>query len=542
MSEMVAGNSYTAGDPVGLPFDEPRGVVDSEAGEARGILELRLQVRDPEVVEELSAITSPREREEMAVAALRIGLLSLRTARGQVDGETVRREVEAMLQALEKHLVQHRDSLQLSLGSALREYFDPKSGRFAERVQALIDEDGELARVVRRQVEGQDSALSKTLGAHLGPASPVMQHLDPHNTEGLLSRIDLSLEAALCTQRDRILGEFSLDNREGALSRLVGELTDHHGKVAEALEGRIDEVVREFSLDEGDSALSRLVNRVERAQQRITDEFTLDSDTSALARMRRELLVIAEKQTDKIAALERRVSSEMAALAARRQAQAESTTHGHAFEQRVIAWLGGAASGAGDLLRETGTTPGRIRHCKVGDAVLELGAGHQAAGARIVFEAKEKVGYAPAQAQEELETARKNRDAEFGIAVLSARSAAETDRYFYPLASGVLVIWDADDARSDVFLEAALALARASCLRARARADERFDVAGLDRAVRLVEKQIAGLDEIKTSAETIERGSGKILRRVRILTENLTRAVASLDSSTDAARELVGNA
>ncbi len=517
-----------------------RDAPDPRGAEKLGVLELTLQLRDPEVVEELTAIASPREREQYAVTALRVGLLSLRTARGQVDGETVRREVDAMLQALEKNLVQHRDALQLSLGSALREYFDPKSGRFAERVQALTDEDGELARVMRSQVEGNDSALARTLGAHLGPESPVMRSLDPQNTDGLLPQIHQALEEALRSQRERILGEFSLDNREGALTRLVGELTSHHGKLAEAMESRIDEVVREFSLDEGDSALSRLVQRVERAQQRITDEFTLDSEDSALARMRGELLRIAERQTEKIAELERRVASEMAALGAKRLAESQSTTHGHAFEAELLGWLRQAAAGAGDLLRETGTTPGRIRHCKVGDAVVELGTGHKASGARIVIEAKEKAGYGPAQAQEELETARKNRDAEFGIAVLSARAAPEGARRFYPLAGGVLVIWDAEDARADVFLEAALALARASCLRARARADDRLDIAALDRAVRQVEKQIEGLDEIRTTAETIERGSGRILRRVRILSENLARAVSSLDRSAEAAKELVG--
>ncbi len=499
--------------------------------------ELTLRVRDLEVVEELASFPSRREREQYALAALRLGVLSLRTARGQVDAQAVRTEVERMLENLEKQLVQHRDTLQVTMGSSLREYFDPKSGRFAERVQSLVHEDGELARVIRGQVEGSDSALSRTLSEHLGPESPVMRGLDPTHSEGLLPRVEEMMDAALRGQRERILSEFSLDNREGALTRLVRELGAQHGKLTDALEQRIDEVVREFSLDDSNSALSRLVHRVERAQQRITDEFTLDSDTSALARMRGELLGIAEKQSEKISALEQRVASEMAALTAKRSAEAKTTTHGLAFESALVGYLRSAAQRAGDLLAETGTTPGLIRNCTVGDAVLELGANHRAAGARVVIEAKEKVGYSAAQAQSELETACKNRDAEFGIVVVSARCTPADQHRFYPLGGGVLVVWDVEDPSSDVFLEAALALGRASCVRVRSRDDEAFDVAALEKAVRQVEKQIEGLEEIRTTAETIERGSARILKRVRVLDDNLSRAVCSLDRCSEAAKE-----
>ncbi len=503
-------------------------------------IELTLRVRDPEVLEELATFASARERDAYALSALRLGVLSLRTARGQVDAQAVRGEVERMLHTLEKHLVQHRDTLQLTLGTSLREYFDPKSGRFAERVEALVRDDGELTRVIRSQVEGNDSVLAQTLGAHLGPESPMMRSLDPDHSDGLLPRVEGMMDEALRGQRERILREFSLDNREGALTRLVGELGEHHGKLTEALEQRIDDVVREFSLDDGDSALSRLVHRVERAQQQITDEFTLDSDTSALARMRRELTHIAEKQSEKINALEQRVATEMAALSAKRDAEAKSTTHGQHFESALLQYLEAGAQGAGDLLSETGTRPGLIRNCKVGDAVIELGAQHRAAGARIVIEAKEKAGYNAAQAQAELDVARQNRDAEFGILVLSSRVAPEDGPRFYPLGGGVMVVWDAEDAQQDVYVDAALALARASCVRARSRDSESFDLGALDKAVRHVEKQIEGLDEIRSAAETIERGSARILKRARILDDNLCRAVRELDRCSEAAKEALG--
>ena len=513
---------------------EPRSTGSAE-------LALSLRVRDPDLVDELSAILDPREREGFALAALRIGVLALRTARGQVDAQTVRGEVERLLSELRKGLEQHRDHLQLELGGALREYFDPKSGRFEARVRALTQDDGELARVIRRHVEGSDSALAQTLARHVGSESPLVRALDPANAEGVVAGLGRSVEEALATQRERLLREFSLDNREGALARLVGELTQSHGKLTEDLRGRLDEVVREFSLDAEDSALSRLVARVERAQLQITREFTLDSETSALARMRRELLAIAEAQNKALAELQAQVQVEVAKLTATRAASARSTAHGNEFESALLRWFERRAQESGDVFAETGRTTGRIKNCKKGDAVIELGPGHRAGGARIVVEAKEDAGQSLANARAELEEARKNRDAEVGLFVLSAKVAGDAWPRFHPIGDDVFLVWDFDTPETDVRLEAALAVARALCTRRRHAGTSEIEFAALDRAIRDVEKQLEGLDAIKAAADGVETGAGRIKERVRIMAANLGRAVETLDRCSEAVRrELAG--
>jgi hypothetical protein len=499
-------------------------------------LELRLHVRDPELVEELGAFPSRRERDEFALAALRLGVLALRTARGQVDAQTVRNEVERMLGELRKGLDEHRSTLQLELEGALREYFDPQSGRFAERVASLTREDGDLAQVIRHHVEGSDSALARTLTSHVGAQSPLLKALDPSSSDGLLSRVGQRLEEALGTQRERILSEFSLDNREGSLARLVAELQRNHGELSEDLQSRIGEVVREFSLDEEDSALSRLVHRVERAQQRIADEFTLDSDTSSLARLRRELMAIAEKQSDTIASLEKKVATELAALTARREADARSPRHGEAFEGALLRWLEQAARDSGDVFVDTRTTTGMIKNRKVGDAMIELGPEQRAAGARIAIEAKEEGGYTLSRARDELELARKNRGAELGIFVLSSRSAPENWPPFQRVGNGIFVTWDLDDPALDVFLEAGLSVARTLCTRSRSDGAREVDPEALERAIRDVEKQVEGLETIRRAADTIETGSHRIRDRVRIMRDNLLKAVESLDRTSEALR------
>ena len=506
-----------------------------------GALPLLLRVRDPELVQELAAIADPREREAVALAALRIGWLSLRTARGQVDAQAVRGEVERMLAELRSGLDAHRSHLQEQLGRALREYFDPDGGRFEERVRRLVHDDGELATVIRSQVAGSDSALARTLAQHVGEGSALLRTLDPANAEGLVAGTTGRAAAARGAPRAATPGEFSHDNRGGALARLVGELTQSHGKLSEALQGRIDAVVREFSLDAEDSALSRLVHRVERAQQQISAEFTLDSETSALARLRREWLAIAERQAEQLGELQKKVEVELAKLTTARERDARSTAHGNAFEAALLRWLAERALAQGDVFEATGQTTGVIRNCKKGDAVVELGPGHHAAGARIAIEAKEDASCTLARAREEIDEARRNRSATAGVFVHSARSAPEGFPTFHVLAEDVFVVWDLEDPASDVRLEAALAVARALATRARGERTTEVDFGDLERAIRHVEKQLQGLDEIQTSATTIESGAGKIKERARILRQNLVGAIERLDRGFGAARrELTG--
>lgn len=91
-------------------------------------LYLHLSITDPEVVQTLTEAGESRERQELALTALRIGILSLKAARGTVDGATVRSEGERLLVTLEERLSSHRQVLDEALGGTLRAYFDPASG------------------------------------------------------------------------------------------------------------------------------------------------------------------------------------------------------------------------------------------------------------------------------------------------------------------------------------------------------------------------------------------------------------------------------
>ena len=495
-------------------------------------IEIRLRITEPELISEIAAYPEGRIRDDFIRTALRIGVMALRQAEGQIDSQAVRNEGEHLLRELERYLDDHRRQVTQQIAVSLKEYFDPNDGRFPERLERLLKKDGELEQVLRRQVGEQDSVLARTLGEYLGDSSKLMKQLSREDPEGFLHGMQEILQKALEADRERILGEFSLDNSDSALNRLVRELNENHGKLTGNLQESIKAVVSEFSLDNEESALSRLVNRVENAQKRISAEFSLDSSDSALARMKKELLEVLEQHRRDSNAFQQEVRTALAEMTARKEEAARSTLHGQRFEEELFRVLREMSQRAGDLATSTGNTTGQIRNCKVGDVVIELGPEHVAAGSRIVIEAKDSAAYDLAKAREEMETARKNRDAEIGIFVFSRQTAPEGLENLARYGNDLFTLWDLDDSSSDLFLQAALSVARALCSRASARREhQQVDFGEIDRAIRDIEKQVKGLADISRWGETIRSNSEKILDKARIVSNKLVVQVQVLDEA-----------
>jgi len=194
----------------------------------------------------------------------------------------------------------------------------------------------------------------------------------------------------------------------------------------------------------------------------------------------------------------------------------------------------------GDVAEDTSTSTGLIKNCKIGDAVVCLGPDCAAAGAKIVIEAKEEMRYTLRMAQEEIETARKNRAAQQGLFVFSRTSAPALE----PLARygcDVFVVWDAEDPQSDAFLKAGLEISRALCLRSREAAQrQHVDFDPIDRAILDIEKRVANLDQVRKSAETIRSSSDTILERVRIDREALEKQVSVLRDAMSNVKHVLG--
>ena len=505
------------------------------------LMELCLSVTDQSLYEELSGYQEGEEREKFALAALRIGVTALRSAQGRIDADRVRQEGERLIEKLSDSFSKHQNGLIEQVGDCLKTYFDPNSGYFNGRVQSLVKQDGELEQVIRSQIEGNDSGLSRTLAAYVGQDSPLMKILNPESTGGLIAQLTKSTEAVLTAQRERILGEFSKDNQGSAINRLIAELTSSHGEAGRALEERIDKVTGEFSLDRDDSALSRLVSRVEAAQRQISSEFDLNEEGSALARMRRELLEVIEGQNKANSEFRTEVKTALAAMTARREEAEKGTRHGRDFELAVFDFVSRRSQSAGDVAVHTGNTAGLVRNNKKGDVVVELGPEAAAAGAKIVIEAKDDASYDLKKAREELAEGKRNRGAGVGLFVFSKGRAPEGLEAFNRYGDDLVAVWDAEDPATDVFLDAALSVSKALCFRLDAHGKEiGEDFEAIEGAVREIKRQINGLDEVHRVAETVKSSGEKILNRVRIMREGLDRQIAVLDEKVVGLRPVAG--
>jgi hypothetical protein len=523
---------------------------------------LELDVTDPDVLEELRRQPDGETRQAYALNALRIGVLALRSASGQLDAAEVKEAGARLLADLKETLLQRGTELTKELTSALAAHLDPRSEALAGRLDALVRDGGELERVLAKHVAPDGSALAAALARHLGAESPIFKLLSPTDASGLRAQVAATLDKALAEQRAAVVREFSLDDKGSALSRLVAEVGELQGSLREDVRAQVDAVVKEFSLDKADSALSRLVERVEKTQRAVADQFsadneasalsrmtrlldrtseqigknlTLDDQGSALSRLNRELQARIEDLARKNAEFQQDVRSTLAALDARKKAEARGTVHGAAFEDRLVAVVQAEAGRAGDLFEATGATTGLTKNCKVGDGVVTLGPESVAAGARIVFEAKEVQGYGLKKACEEIEVARKNRGAQLGVFVFSARAAPEGLPPLQRLGSDFVVVWDADDPATDVVLRAAYSAARALAVREGATSAERAEaVAEIERAVRQIEKRVDELEAIRTMASTVATHGQKIGEKVERMRDDLAAQVETLDQQVAA--------
>lgn len=289
-------------------------------------------------------------------------------------------------------------------------------------------------------------------------------------------------------------------------------------------------VVGEFSLDNKDSALSRLVGRVEQAQGQISAQFSLDNPESGLTRIVQRLERFETDQARRSQEFELRVTSMLERIVTRRDDARRSTIHGNEFEQRVGEQLQAHCLATDDIFDAVGDTSGVIPRSKVGDFVVTLGPDSAAPGAGIVVEAKASGVYTLKATLEEADVARRNRSASVCLFVHSAQTAPVGVPELHRWGSDIVVIWDAEDPSTDVRLKAGYLLAKALCVRANLHEEEEAaSLAEMDVAIEAIRKQIAGFEEIKTSARTVV-GGGENLNRARLMEEEITRRLVGLDT------------
>ena len=441
--------------------------------------------------------------------------MAVRQASGEIDRETLRQEAELLTGNFATLLAEHRVDLLGRVEGTFKEYLDPADGRFQERAERLVGKDGELERLIKEQIVGEHSQLAVMLAEKLGAQSEIMRRLDPEGSEGVVRALSVATEAALDEQKRKLLAEFSLDNEQSALNRLAKAMATSNGELGEQVEVQVGQLLAQLSLD---------------------------NDGSAMTRMKTELLKALESHEAKIQDMQGEIKAAAEGLRARRQAAAASTLHGLEFEDMLMGLIGTQAQAAGDLIVPTGAIPGRIRHCKKGDALITLGPDKAAAGARIVVEAKDKSNYSLADAVQEIAEARNNRDAQIGVFVYAEQNCPQGLDRSLRIGTDIFTVWDPEDPQTEVYVQAALSVATALCTTAcLTREADEVDVEAIEKAILEIEKQVELMGEIETSARTIESGAHKILERVRKSTTALRKQCDELREKTVDVKDLLAH-
>ncbi|QDT38699.1 hypothetical protein [Stratiformator vulcanicus] len=516
-----------------------RGYEDDEADDIQSLpvsIPLELVVRDHEVIRELLQHSEGRDRDDFALSALRLGVLSIRQASGEIDSSAVRREGERLIEGVEQSLSQHKALLESKLQDTLRTYFNPEDGHFTERVQKLVDKDGEFAGVIERMVTGEGSELARRLDQQFGPNSSLARMLssDPEAGDGFLSALRRTIEGDVTRQREMLLKEFQIENDQSALYRLLTHVANKNKELREGLASEVTKLTDEFDFGRDESAISRMKRSLEQTQSKIDQNLTLDQEDSALSRLKREMFELLKEQGKSASEFQEEIKSTIRELKAREKERAASTRHGDDFEADVLAAFQTAAEPSGAIVTPCGNTTGSIPYCKKGDIVIELGSDHAAAGSRIAIEAKEDRSYSLSAALAEIEEARKNRGAEVGIFIFSSKVASEDFEPFSRIGDDLLVVWDSEDPDDQLKVRLAFSVATALCTHKGAQRDRvEVDFTEIETSIRAVEKQAGSLDEIRKFAEGIEDRAGKIIAKLDTRQKTLRRQVDRLDDQVE---------
>lgn len=517
---------------------------------------LTLTITDSECLAELLARNEGADRNFFALSALRVGVLSLRQASGVIDRTGLRNEGDRLIGSLHAALKSHYEKTTSDIGGVLEKYFDVNDGALLQRLDRLVKKDGELETILSRNV-GAESPLSSTLERHLGAESPMMQTISTDRSKGLLAALNEVLEASVKSHSRTITSEFTLDNKDSALSRLVAKITDENGQLRKEFSGDLETMRKEFSLDNKSGALSRLVGQVEQSRRAIVAEFspdnegsilskigrllestnesirgslTLDDEKSPLSRLKRELVGAVGEMEKKNSEFQTEVRETLAAITAKRSESKRSTRHGDEFHEEVGAFIEHEAQRLNDVCELTGDFPGAIPRCKKGDAVVSLGPESSAPGVAIVFEAKNDKSYTLKKALDEILVARENRRSECGVFVFAREAAPEGLDQISRFGQDIVVVWDSEDLYSDVNLKAAYSIARCIAVDKTKENDTKTgEIVAIENAVKSVARSIELLGSIQTMATTVKNNGEKIVKKAAKIQSDVTDQLELID-------------
>jgi hypothetical protein len=471
------------------------------------------------------------QREQLVLDAWTIGLRALHNAHASAQESKLKEIGATLLADIDRHLRAHVEQQQATIGTVLMRFFDPCDGQVSQRLAAFVSDQGVLARLLERYLGPQNSVLAEALARQVGVTSPLFKKLSPSESDGLVKVLEGQLRAVMNQSHAELVRALDPLSENGAVARFLRSLREELKGADEDRQKQMAAALAALDANDESSLISRLVRETHRARVEVLAAVNPDAPSSPMSILKGSLtkllkeqaavqIDLATRQEQRQAQFEKEVREALARIETRRTQDQKTTRGGFDFEDAVAAFVRAATQGAPCIFDVTGTMSG-VGRCKKGDAVLRFTEESAFAGAGLVFEAKRDGGYTVQKALDELDAARKNRDAVAGVFVMARSHASDNFPRFARYGSNVLVTWDDTDSATDAYLQAAILLGMALVTRTRTTGD-----AGDIAAMRDIESRIEG--EL-SRLEKMEKHSEAIRRNVDGISDEIRKAQKALD-------------
>lgn len=479
------------------------------------------------------------QREQLALDAWGIGLRAVYNAHSAAQESKLKEVGATLVSDIDRHLRAHIEQQQATIGTVLASFFDPRDGQVSQRLAAFVDDQGVLARLLEKYLGPQNSVLAESLARQVGETSPLFKRLSPTESNGLVKVLEGQLRAVMGEGHAELVRALDPLAEDGAVARFLRSLREELKGADEDRQEQLSAALAALDANDENSLLSRLVRETHRARQDVLAAVNPDAPASPMAILKASLTKLmreqAAEQTDRDGRHEERqtlfekeVREALARIETKRTQDLKTTRGGFDFEDAVTAFVRAATQGAPCIFDVTGSTVG-VGRCKKGDAVLRFTSESAFAGAGVVFEAKRDSGYTLQRALDELDAARKNRDAAAGVFVMARSHASDVFPRFARHGNNVIVTWDDQDPATDAYLHGAILLGMGLVTRTRTAGDP-GDIAALRDIEARIEAELARLEKMEKHSEAIRRnvdGIGDEIRKGQKALDGLLRRAQS---------------
>src|SRR5260370_24946069 len=180
------------------------------------VIALTLEVREPLLVAYFEPYEES-ERSSKALEALKVGVIALQTACPTLDTQIVKDQFAEM---------------QKDFGDALARCFEEKDGLLPKSLNDAFGDKGTLSQFFQRYFDPVTGRLVHLMDGQIGPTSKFGKLFDPRNKDGVIAVIEDKVNHLL---EEKLLGEFSLDEKDSAMSRLKMMIDGGFSGLREAL-------------------------------------------------------------------------------------------------------------------------------------------------------------------------------------------------------------------------------------------------------------------------------------------------------------------